>query len=145
MRSSLLLVLGSWLATTASGAKQDCGVAIWWGGLVNPSQNDCSGDPLVEGGSCVEALNTLLKAAPTALDERRRHGHAAHHRPRRGDPRVQDRDRQGRTYVLRRRVHAELLLRVLVPLAVHFGRRCDEMYPSLCLCVPVLCRPCARM
>ena len=64
-RSSLLLVLSScWLTTTA--AKQDCGVAIWWGGLINPSQDDCSGDPLVEGGSCVEALNTLLKAAPTS-------------------------------------------------------------------------------
>jgi len=61
-RSSLLLAL----AATASGAKQDCGVAIWWGGLVNPSQDDCSGDPLIEGGSCVEALNTLLKAAPTS-------------------------------------------------------------------------------
>ena len=60
--SSLLLAL----AATASGAKQDCGVAIWWGGLVNPSQDDCSGDPLIEGGSCVEALNTLLKAAPTS-------------------------------------------------------------------------------
>ena len=65
MRSSLVILLSGWLATTATGAKQDCGTAIWLGNLISPAQSDCSGDPLIEGGSCVKALNTLLAAVPT--------------------------------------------------------------------------------